>query len=105
MVITLDSECFLIPGDNPIDGRNEHCTLLESQVQETVLQSGWENFLVAIPFAVALLIGLFRLDQIIAQSRRATTIKRPACGCDEHGNVLLSDPDGRPWPDSRPWIA
>jgi len=70
-------------------------------VQDTILQSGWENLLVAVPFVGILLVGLFRLDEIIASPKRVRAVKRPASGCDENGHLLLSDPDGRPWGASR----
>ena len=70
-------------------------------MHDTILQSGLGNFLVAIPFVGILLVGLFRLDEIIASPQRKRAVKRPACGCDENGNLLLSDPDGRPWGASR----
>jgi len=66
-------------------------------VQDAILQSGWENFLVAVPFVGILLVGLFRLDEIIASPKRSRSVKRPVSGCDENGNLLLSDPDGHPW--------
>jgi len=66
-------------------------------VQDTILQSGWQSFLVAIPFVGVLLMGHFRLDEIIASSKRERAVKRPACGYDEAGRLILSDPDGRPW--------
>jgi hypothetical protein len=66
-------------------------------VQDTILQTGWENFLVAVPFVGILVAGIFRLDEIIASPRRRHGMKRPACGCDANGRVLFSDPDGRPW--------
>jgi hypothetical protein len=66
-------------------------------VQDAILQSGWENLLVAVPFVGILLVGLFRLDEIIASPKRSKAVKRPASGCDENGHLLLSDPDGRPW--------
>jgi hypothetical protein len=66
-------------------------------VQDIILQSGWENFLVAVPFVGILLVGLFRLDEIIASPERARPGKRlPFSGCDEGGHLVLSDPDGRP---------
>jgi hypothetical protein len=68
-------------------------------VQDTILQSGWGNFLVAVPFVGILLVGLFRLDEIIAAPKRDRSVNRPACGCDENGHLLFSDPDGRPWTD------
>ncbi len=66
-------------------------------MQETILQSGWGNFLVAIPLVGILLMALFRLDEIIAAPRHDRPVHRPTGGCDENGNPLLSDPDGRPW--------
>ena len=66
-------------------------------MQDTILQSGWENFLVAVPFVGLLLVGFFRLDEIIASPKRARAGKRLFSGCDENGHLLLSDPDGRPW--------
>jgi hypothetical protein len=74
--------------------------LLESFVHDVILQSGLENFLVAVPFVGILLMGLFRLDEIIATSKRAKAVKRRVCGRDENGRLLLSDPDGRPWGSS-----
>lgn len=65
---------------------------------DPILQSGWETFLLAIPLVGLLLVTLFRLDEMIASPKRGKAVPRPACGCDENGRVLLSDPDGRPWP-------
>ena len=75
----------------------QHRSILESQVQDTILQSGWGNILVGVPFVGILLVGLFRLDEIIAAPKPARPVNRPTCGCDENGHLLLSDPDGRPW--------
>jgi hypothetical protein len=70
-------------------------------VEDVVLQSGWANLLVAVLFVGILLVGFFRLDEIIASPRRTRAVKRPFSGCDENGDLLLSDPDGRPWGASR----
>ena len=65
-------------------------------MQETILQSGWGTFLVAVTFVGILLAGLFRLDEIIATPKRARAGKRLSFnGCDENGNLVLSDPDER----------
>ena len=61
-----------------------------------ILQSGWENVLLVIPFVGILLVNVFRLDEIIASPKRSTTARRPLSGCDENGDPLLCDPDGRP---------
>ena len=65
-------------------------------MQDAILQSGWENVLFAIPFVGILLVNLFRLDEIIASPKRSTPARRPPSGCDENGDPLLCDPDGRP---------
>ena len=69
-------------------------------MQETILQSGWESFLAAVPFVGLLMVGLFRLDVIIASPKCSKAGKRPFSGGDENGDLLLFDPDGRPWADS-----
>jgi hypothetical protein len=69
-------------------------------VHDSVLQSGLETFLIALPFVVVLLIGMFRLDTILAAPRQATGMRRPPIGTDKQGRMLLSDPDGRPWKDA-----
>jgi hypothetical protein len=81
--------------------RPQYRRILEFVVQDAILQSGWENFLVAVLFVGILLVGFFRLDEIIASPRRARAVKPPFSGCDENGDLLLSDPDGRPWGASR----
>jgi hypothetical protein len=47
-----------------------------------------------------LLIGMFRLDAIIAAPKQAAGFQHPPSGTDKHGRVLFSDPDGRPWKDA-----
>ena len=69
-------------------------------MQNVILQSGLESILVAVPFLGILLVGLFRLDEIIAAPKRARAVRRPVTGCDKHGHLLLTDPDGRSWGDS-----
>ena len=65
-------------------------------MRDMILQSGWENVLLVIPFVGILLVNVFRLDEIIASPKRSTTARRPLSGCDENGDPLLCDPDGRP---------
>jgi hypothetical protein len=42
------------------------------------------------------LVGVFRLDEIATNQGRSQHPWLP--GNDENGNVLMSDPDGTPWP-------
>lgn len=66
-------------------------------MQGIALQSGWETFLLAAPFVVMLLVGVFHLDEIAAASKRDPGSRQRQPGNDEHGRALLTDPDGRSW--------
>jgi hypothetical protein len=73
-------------------------------VHETIIKSGWDTLLVAIPFLVILFIGFFRLDGMLARKKKAgSRASRPPSGLDEDGAPIICDPDGRPWrkPNSR----
>jgi hypothetical protein len=67
-------------------------------VHDIALQSGWETFLLAAPLLGMVVVGIFRLDSIAASPKHHSGAKRPPSGIDENGHMLLSDPDGRPWP-------
>ena len=69
-------------------------------MHDSVLQSGLDTFLFAVPFVGVLLLGMFRLDTILATPRQAACRQRPPAGTDKMGRILLSDPDGRPWKDT-----
>jgi hypothetical protein len=45
-------------------------------MQDTILQSGWENFLVAVPLVGLLLMTLFRLDEMLASPKRGRAVPR-----------------------------
>jgi hypothetical protein len=66
-------------------------------VHETVLNSGWDTFLFAVPALFMLLAGVFRLDELFVTPRQGARARRPAAGVDENGQPILSDPDGRPF--------
>ena len=68
-------------------------------MHDIALQSGWETFLLAAPLVGMVLVGIFRLD-VIAAAQSHTANRRPPSGVDEKGNILFTDPDGRPWPDA-----
>jgi hypothetical protein len=76
----------------------------EGAVHESILHSNWDSLLIGIPFIFILLIGLFRLDELMVAPKHRQRQARPASGVDAEGNILFSDPDGKPWrtPHSRP---
>ena len=63
---------------------------------DSVLKSGLDTFLIAVPFVGVLFIGIFRLDAIIAAPKQAVGLRCRPSVVDKRG---LSDPDGRPWKD------
>jgi hypothetical protein len=71
-------------------------------MEEHLLISGRDTFLIAIPFVVILMVTIFRLEQIIAFPKEVVTRRRLACGVDEHGELVLRDPDGRLSGPARP---
>lgn len=66
-------------------------------MRELALKSGWETFLFAVPFLGILLVGLFRLDELISSPKRRLKKRTRPGGVDHNGEPLMSDPDGRPW--------
>ena len=70
-------------------------------MHESVLQSGLETLLIAVPFVGVLFMAMFRLDTIVAAPKQAAGLRHPPTGTDKHGRMLFSDPDGRPWPSAR----
>lgn len=67
-------------------------------MHESVLISGLisnkDELLIAIPFGVLLVVQFFRLDALVAASRRPKHEARRFCGPDAAGDPILSDPDG-----------
>lgn len=71
-------------------------------MHETILNSGRDSLLFAVPFVAMLLLGFFRLDEVVAAPKRTAGHWRIECGEDEEGQTILTDPDGRRWNESRP---
>ena len=66
-------------------------------MHESVLNSGWETFLYGVPVIFMLVVGVFRLDELIAAPKRGPRAQRLAVSVDENGKQMLCDPDGRPF--------
>ena len=64
-------------------------------MHDTILISGRDSVLVAIPFVFMLFLNVFRLDETLARPRAATARSRPTSGMNEAGEPILRDPDGR----------
>lgn len=62
--------------------------------ESQVLVSNQDVLLFAIPFILILFVSVFRLDQLLAVSKKPSRSRRVACGTDESGMPILSDPDG-----------
>ena len=65
-------------------------------MHDSVLNSGWQTALVAVPFVFLLLVGVFRLDEVFVTQKRVSRSQRPLSGIDQLGQPVLYDPDGRP---------
>ena len=68
---------------------------------DTTLLSTSDTLLYAVPMLGALLIGVFRLDEVISAPKRKVRVHQTVTGCDATGEPLFCDPDGRPWKRSK----
>ena len=69
-------------------------------MHETVLNSGWESLLLAIPFIGLLLAGMFHLEQLFTSLKHRSKFARRTERFEYRRHTMLSDPDGRPWDDA-----
>ena len=65
-------------------------------MQGSVLNSGWQTALVAVPFLLLLFAGVFRVDELFVSQKQTVRRQRSAITIDEDGRPMLCDPDGRP---------
>jgi len=66
-------------------------------MHETILHIHWDSLLMGIPFLILLLVGIFRLDELVAKPKHRVRRERSATGVDSDGRTIFSDPDGRRW--------
>lgn len=70
-------------------------------IEERILLSGWKLIAVAALAVVGMLIGIFRLDELIARRDSGARPPKRPMGHDASGRTMFSDPDGRPWKRKR----
>lgn len=66
-------------------------------LEEGILLSGWESIALGAVAVGALLIGVFRLDELIARRKSEPKAPQRPMGNDRKGRIAFSDPDGREW--------
>ena len=64
-------------------------------MNEVVQTTGRDAYLIGTPLILLLLVGLFRLDELVSRPKKTLKRPRPSCQMDEDGELVLSDPDGR----------
>jgi hypothetical protein len=64
-------------------------------MNETIVTSGWEAILLAIPLIGILGMSLFRIDELMTAPKGGVENHRGFCTLDADGEPLLFDPDGR----------
>jgi len=61
----------------------------------SVLQSNADALLVAVPMIGILIVGFFRLDELVGKpNKKQTTHRRLMSGLDDKGRQVCLDPDG-----------
>jgi hypothetical protein len=61
----------------------------------SVLQSNTDALLVAVPMIGILIVGFFRLDELVGKSKKKQTMhRRVISGLDGKGRQICLDPDG-----------
>jgi hypothetical protein len=66
-------------------------------MHDLILNSGEDTLLFAIPFIGMLIVGFFRLDELLAAPRTTNKPLHAPRGVDRNGEQILCDPDGTPW--------
>jgi hypothetical protein len=64
-------------------------------MNDVMLSTGRDAYLIGVPLIVLLLAGLFRLDELVSRPKRTLKRRRPSYQMDEDGVPVMSDPDGR----------
>lgn len=66
-------------------------------MNQEILISSRDSFLVGVPFLAIMVLFVFRLDHVLFRSDVISKRQRRGpCGVDANGEMILCDPDGRP---------
>jgi hypothetical protein len=66
-------------------------------MHDPILDSLSGTLLIAVPFLMMAFLTFFRLDEVIATPKSRRGRVKPSLGSESNGDVILTDPDGRPW--------
>lgn len=66
-------------------------------LEERILLSGWKSVAFGAVAVGAMLIGMFRLDELMARRKSERRARKRPMGNDPRGGIAFSDPDGREW--------
>jgi hypothetical protein len=69
----------------------------EDIMVDTAVHTNWDQVLIGIPFVMMMIIGIFRLDELVAVPHKKLRRARPASGMDSKGRPIVCDPDGTRW--------
>lgn len=66
-------------------------------LEEAISLSGWKSIALGVLAVGAMMVGMFRLDELIARRKSAPKPPQRPMGNDRKGRIAFSDPDGRKW--------
>lgn len=65
------------------------------------MATDWKTIICCAVAVVAMLIFMFRLDELIARNRSGQRREKRLVGRNPTGETMHTDPDGRPWKRSQ----
>lgn len=66
-------------------------------LEERILLSGWKSMAFGAIAVGAMLVGMFRLDELMVRRRSGPKPPKRPMGNDRKGRIAFSDPDGKEW--------
>jgi hypothetical protein len=73
----------------------------ETTMQLSTIFPSFDVLVLTVPFLPILALAMLGLDARVAAPRQGPGARRAFCGVDPQGRPILSDPDGKPWGQSR----